>query len=146
VHALIEVPRLMAEALKLEPQIERAWRRTREGTRPCSISAAAPSFPIALEVRRSQLKEISYIHAEGLCRRRTQARADRADRRHHAGDRDRALRPACSRKTASNMQEVAARGRQDTILVTDPKGRQGSRRSNSTEIIDSPLPDHGLHA
>jgi hypothetical protein len=62
VRALIEVPRLTTEALTLEPQIE-----------PLAIDLAkihnvlylgrGTSFPLALGAL--QLKEISYIHAEG---------------------------------------------------------------------------------
>ena len=44
VHALIEVPRLMAEALALEPQIEAAGARPRRSAATCSISAAAPAI------------------------------------------------------------------------------------------------------
>ena len=64
------------------------------------------SYPLALE-GALKLKEISYIHAEGYAAGRTQARADRADRREHPvvviapGDR-------VFEKTMSNMHEVAA--------------------------------------
>ena len=43
--------------------------------------------------RRAQAQGNLLYPRRGLCRRRAQARADRADRRDHAGDRDRAARP-----------------------------------------------------
>jgi hypothetical protein len=56
----------------------------------------------------------------GLYGRRAQARPDRAHRRDHAGDRNRAARPRL-RKDRPTCQEVAARGGRP-ILVTNAKG------------------------
>ena len=64
VQALIEVPRLMSTMLRNEPQIEDARAATSPRRATCSISAAAPAIPLALE-GALKLKEISYIHAEG---------------------------------------------------------------------------------
>ena len=63
VRALIEVPGLMAEALKLEPQIEVLARELKE-SRNVLYLGRGTSFPLALE-GALKLKEISYIHAEG---------------------------------------------------------------------------------
>ena len=62
-HALIEVPRLMAEALALEPQIEHLARDLAK-SRDVLYLGRGTSFPLALE-GALKLKEISYIHAEG---------------------------------------------------------------------------------
>ena len=63
VRALIEVPRLMAEALALEPQIERLARDLAK-SRDVLYLGRGTSYPLALE-GALKLKEISYIHAEG---------------------------------------------------------------------------------
>src|SRR5262249_23748241 len=63
VRALIEVPRLMAEALRLEPEIERLAHALSK-SRDVLYLGRGTSFPLALE-GALKLKEISYIHAEG---------------------------------------------------------------------------------
>src|SRR5690606_2022602 len=63
VRALFEVPGLMAEALKLEPQIELLARDLKESGNVLYLGRGT-SFPLALE-GALKLKEISYIHAEG---------------------------------------------------------------------------------
>src|SRR5215208_5238648 len=63
VRALIEVPRLMAEALTLEPQIEHLARDLAKSSDVLYLGRGT-SYPIALE-GALKLKEISYIHAEG---------------------------------------------------------------------------------
>ncbi len=63
VHALIEVPRHLTEALALEPQIEQLARDLAK-CRDVLYLGRGTSFPIALE-GALKLKEISYIHAEG---------------------------------------------------------------------------------
>src|SRR5215211_2135230 len=62
VRALIEVPRHMAEALALEPQIE-VLARDLAKSRDVLYLGRGTSFPLALE-GALKLKEISYIHAE----------------------------------------------------------------------------------
>ena len=62
-RALIEVPRLMAEALALEPQIEQLARDLAK-SRDVLYLGRGTSYPLALE-GALKLKEISYIHAEG---------------------------------------------------------------------------------
>src|SRR5882724_3411915 len=63
VRSLIEVPRLMAEALALEPQIEHLARDLAKSEDVLYLGRGT-SFPLALE-GALKLKEISYIHAEG---------------------------------------------------------------------------------
>ena len=62
-RALIEVPRHMAEALALEPQIEQLARDLAK-SRDVLYLGRGTSYPLALE-GALKLKEISYIHAEG---------------------------------------------------------------------------------
>ncbi|HEY7247894.1 MAG TPA: glutamine--fructose-6-phosphate transaminase (isomerizing) [Xanthobacteraceae bacterium] len=118
VHALIEVPRLMTEALALEAQIE-----------PLAVDLAkshnvlylgrGTSFPLALE-GALKLKEISYIHAEGYAAGELKhgpiALIDEQMPVIVIAPFDRIFE-----KTLSNLQEVAAR-RGRIILITDPKG------------------------
>jgi glucosamine--fructose-6-phosphate aminotransferase (isomerizing) len=118
VRALIEVPRLMAEALKLEPQIEQLAKQL-AGVRDVLYLGRGTSFPIAME-GALKLKEISYIHAEGYAAGELKhgpiALIDDTIPVVVVAPHDRVFD-----KTVSNMQEVIARGGR-IILVTDPKG------------------------
>ncbi|AXK80033.1 glutamine--fructose-6-phosphate transaminase (isomerizing) [Pseudolabrys taiwanensis] len=122
VHALIEVPRLMTQALTLEPQIEKLAVELSK-TRDVLYLGRGTSFPIALE-GALKLKEISYIHAEGYAAGELKhgpiALIDEKMPVIVIAPHDRVFD-----KTVSNMQEVAARGGR-IILVTDPKGSQES--------------------
>jgi glucosamine--fructose-6-phosphate aminotransferase (isomerizing) len=133
VHALIEVPRLMAEALKLEPQIERLAQDLAK-VRDVLYLGRGTSFPIALE-GALKLKEISYIHAEGYAAGELKhgpiALIDATMPVIVIAPFDRVFE-----KTVSNMQEVAARGGK-IILVTDSKGAKEAP-VDSTEIIVLP--------
>ena len=118
VHALIEVPGLMAEALKLEPKIEQLARHLAK-SRDVLYIGRGTSYPIALE-GALKLKEISYIHAEGYAAGELKhgpiALIDETMPVIVIAPYDRVFE-----KTVSNMQEVAARGGR-IILLTDPKG------------------------
>ena len=118
VRALIEVPRLMAEALALEPPIQKLAHELAT-VRDVLYLGRGTSFPIALE-GALKLKEISYIHAEGYAAGELKhgpiALIDKTIPVIVIAPHDRVFE-----KTVSNMQEVAARGGQ-IILVTDPKG------------------------
>jgi glucosamine--fructose-6-phosphate aminotransferase (isomerizing) len=118
VHALIEVPRLMTEALALEPQIELLARDLAK-SRDVLYLGRGTSYPLALE-GALKLKEISYIHAEGYAAGELKhgpiALIDENMPVIVIGPYDRVFE-----KTVSNMQEVAAR-RGKIILVTDPQG------------------------
>ena len=118
VHALIEVPRHLTEALALEPQIEQLARDLAK-CRDVLYLGRGTSYPIALE-GALKLKEISYIHAEGYAAGELKhgpiALIDEAMPVIVLAPYDRVFD-----KTVSNMQEVAARGGR-LILVTDAKG------------------------
>ena len=118
VHALIEVPRLMAQALKIEPQIE-ALAHELAKARDVLYLGRGTSFPIALE-GALKLKEISYIHAEGYAAGELKhgpiALIDETMPVIVIAPYDRVFE-----KTVSNMQEVAARAGR-IVLVTDAKG------------------------
>jgi glucosamine--fructose-6-phosphate aminotransferase (isomerizing) len=118
VHALIEVPRLMTEALALEPQIE-LLARDLSKSRDVLYLGRGTSYPLALE-GALKLKEISYIHAEGYAAGELKhgpiALIDENMPVIVIGPYDRVFE-----KTVSNMQEVAAR-RGKIVLITDPQG------------------------
>ncbi len=118
VRALTEVPRHMAEALRLEPRIERLARDLAK-SRDVLYVGRGTSYPLALE-GALKLKEISYIHAEGYAAGELKhgpiALIDETMPVIVIAPYDRVFE-----KTVSNMQEVAARGAR-IILITDPKG------------------------
>ncbi len=118
VRALIEVPRLMAEALALEPQIEHLARELAKSEDVLYLGRGT-SYPLALE-GALKLKEISYIHAEGYAAGELKhgpiALIDETMPVIVIAPYDRVFD-----KTLSNMQEVAARSGK-IVLITDPKG------------------------
>jgi len=122
VHALVETPRLMTQALSLEPQIEKLAHDLTK-VRDVLYLGRGTSFPIALE-GALKLKEISYIHAEGYAAGELKhgpiALIDETMPVIVIAPHDRVFE-----KTASNMEEVAARGGK-IILVTDPNGAQNA--------------------
>ncbi|HLA21458.1 MAG TPA: glutamine--fructose-6-phosphate transaminase (isomerizing) [Pseudolabrys sp.] len=134
VHALIETPRLMAQALTLEPQIERLAHDLAKA-RDVLYLGRGTSFPIALE-GALKLKEISYIHAEGYAAGELKhgpiALIDETMPVIVIAPFDRVFE-----KTVSNMQEVAARGGK-IILVTDPKG---AKEATIDSLVTLTLPD-----
>ena len=118
VRALIEVPRLMAETLAGESQIE-SLARDLAKSRDVLYLGRGTSYPLALE-GALKLKEISYIHAEGYAAGELKhgpiALIDETVPVIVIAPYDRLFE-----KTMSNMQEVAARGGR-IVLITDPKG------------------------
>ena len=118
VRALIEVPRLMAEALALEPQIEHLARDLAK-SRDVLYLGRGTSYPIAIE-GALKLKEISYIHAEGYAAGELKHGPIALIDEHMPviviAPYDRVFE-----KTVSNMQEVAARDGK-IILLSDPQG------------------------
>ena len=119
-RALVEVPRLMAEALALEPAIERLARDLARSQDVLYLGRGT-SYPLALEGAH-KLKEISYIHAEGYAAGELNhgpiALIDEKMPIIVIAPFDRIFE-----KTVSNMQEVAERGGR-IILITDPKGAE----------------------
>ncbi|MBB3929098.1 glucosamine--fructose-6-phosphate aminotransferase (isomerizing) [Kaistia hirudinis] len=136
VRAFSEVPRLMHEALKLEPQIE-ALARELSKVRHCLYLGRGTSYPIALE-GALKLKEISYIHAEGYAAGELKhgpiALIDEEMPVVVIAPHDRLFE-----KTVSNMQEVAARGGR-IILITDPAGRDAAAIDTVETIVLPAMP------
>jgi glucosamine--fructose-6-phosphate aminotransferase (isomerizing) len=118
VHALMETPRLIAEAMNAEPQIEAIAHELAQA-RDVLYLGRGVHYPIALE-GALKLKEISYIHAEGYAAGELKhgpiALIDE-----HTPVVVVAPHDALFEKTLSNMQEVQARGGK-LIVITDPAG------------------------
>jgi glutamine---fructose-6-phosphate transaminase (isomerizing) len=134
VHGLVEIPRLMAAALAIEPQIEKLARDIAK-SKDVLYLGRGTSFPLALE-GALKLKEISYIHAEGYAAGELKhgpiALIDETMPVVVIAPYDRVFE-----KTVSNMQEVAARGG-NIILMTDAKGAAEATVDSLVTII---LPD-----
>jgi len=118
VRELIEVPRLIAAALLIEPQIEKLARYIAD-SRDVLYLGRGTSAPLALE-GALKLKEIAYIHSEGYAAGELKhgpiALIDEAVPVVVIAPYDEVFE-----KTVSNIQEVAARGGK-IILITDSKG------------------------
>ena len=118
VDALITAPGLMAEAVKMEAEVEGLAREIAKA-RDVLYLGRGTSYPMALE-GALKLKEISYIHAEGYAAGELKhgpiALIDESVPVIVIAPHD-----AIFEKTVSNMQEVAARGGR-IILVGDAKG------------------------
>ncbi|WP_213741867.1 glutamine--fructose-6-phosphate transaminase (isomerizing) [Bradyrhizobium sp. dw_411] len=134
VHGLVEIPRLMAAALTIEPQIEKLARDIAKSQDVLYLGRGT-SYPLALE-GALKLKEISYIHAEGYAAGELKhgpiALIDENMPVVVIAPFDRVFE-----KTVSNMQEVAARGGK-IILMTDAKGAAEATIQSLVTIV---LPD-----
>src|SRR3954467_7984402 len=134
VRAMIEVPRHLSEALRLEPQIE-ALARDLAKSKDVLYLGRGTAYPIALE-GALKLKEISYIHAEGYAAGELKhgpiALVDETMPVIVIAPYD-----GVFEKTVSNMQEVAARGGK-IILVTDP---HGARETQVESLVKLALPE-----
>ncbi len=134
VHGLVEIPRLMAAALRTEPQIEKLARDIAKRQDVLYLGRGT-SYPLALE-GALKLKEISYIHAEGYAAGELKhgpiALIDENMPVVVIAPYDRVFE-----KTVSNMQEVAARGG-NIILMTDAKGAAEATIRSLVTIV---LPD-----
>ncbi|MBR0740919.1 glutamine--fructose-6-phosphate transaminase (isomerizing) [Bradyrhizobium liaoningense] len=134
VHGLVEVPRLMSDALTTELQIEKLAREIAK-SRDVLYLGRGTSFPLALE-GALKLKEISYIHAEGYAAGELKhgpiALIDETMPVVVIAPHDRVFE-----KTVSNMQEVAARGG-NIILMTDAKGAKEATVESLVTIV---MPD-----
>ncbi|MFZ4603447.1 MAG: glutamine--fructose-6-phosphate transaminase (isomerizing) [Caulobacterales bacterium] len=128
VHALMETPRLMAEALKAEAGIA-ALARDLANARDILFLGRGAHYPMALE-GALKLKEISYIHAEGYAAGELKhgpiALIDEATPTIVVAPHD-----ALFEKSMSNMQEVKAR-RGRVILFTDAAGAAAAR-----DVVDA---------
>ncbi|MBC7770495.1 MAG: glutamine--fructose-6-phosphate transaminase (isomerizing) [Phycisphaerales bacterium] len=118
VRTLMEAPRLIAEALGAEPEIEKIAQELSHA-RDVLYLGRGVHYPIALE-GALKLKEISYIHAEGYAAGELKhgpiALIDEATPVVVVAPHD-----ALFEKTLSNMQEVNARGGK-LIVITDAAG------------------------
>jgi glucosamine--fructose-6-phosphate aminotransferase (isomerizing) len=136
VRALIEVPRHMAEALTLEPDIERLSRHL-ANARDVLYLGRGTSYPLALE-GALKLKEISYIHAEGYAAGELKhgpiALIDKTTPVIVIAPYDRVFE-----KTVSNMQEVAARNGR-IILLTDAQGARAATVNSLATLIMPEMP------
>ncbi|HEV2159551.1 glutamine--fructose-6-phosphate transaminase (isomerizing) [Bradyrhizobium sp.] len=134
VHGLVEIPRLMSDALTTELQIEKLSREISK-SRDVLYLGRGTSFPLALE-GALKLKEISYIHAEGYAAGELKhgpiALIDETMPVVVIAPYDRVFE-----KTVSNMQEVAARGGK-IILMTDAKGAAEATVESLVTIV---MPD-----
>jgi len=122
VSALLEVPRLVAESLAGEARIAAVAHEV-AGARDILYLGRGAMFPIALE-GALKLKEISYIHAEGYASGELKhgpiALIDETVPVVVMAPKDELFD-----KTASNMQEVVARGGQ-VVLITDLEGEDAA--------------------
>jgi glucosamine--fructose-6-phosphate aminotransferase (isomerizing) len=131
VASLVELPRLVAEALKLEPRIEALAKILAKSTDVLYLGRGT-SYALALE-GALKLKEISYIHAEGYAAGELKhgpiALIDETMPVVVVAPYDHLFE-----KTLSNMQEVAARGGK-VILFTDPKGAAEAGETFATVVL-----------
>jgi glucosamine--fructose-6-phosphate aminotransferase (isomerizing) len=120
VRVLLEAPRLIAESIELEEAVRKVAMEVSKA-RDVLYLGRGPMYPLSLE-GALKLKEISYIHAEGYA----------AGELKHGPialvDENTPiviLAPFDSyfEKSASNMNEVMARGGQ-VIFITDPEGQK----------------------
>jgi len=120
--ALLDVPKLAVQALRLEVQIEALAKRLAHAKDVLYLGRGT-NYPLAME-GALKLKEISYIHAEGYA----------AGELKHGPialiDEDMPVIVIAPydhifEKTVSNMQEVAARGGK-IILMTDERGAEAA--------------------
>ncbi len=137
VRQLAEAPKLINQALKLQPQIE-ALARELAQYRHVLYLGRDTNFPLALE-GALKLKEISYIHAEGYAAGELKhgpiALIDDKMPVIVIAPYDRIFE-----KTVSNMQEVAARGGR-IILITDAKGAKHAGIDTMQTIIMPDAPE-----
>jgi glucosamine--fructose-6-phosphate aminotransferase (isomerizing) len=136
VRELMDVPRLVAEVLTLEPKIELLARELAR-RRDVLYLGRGTSFPLALE-GALKLKEISYIHAEGYAAGELKhgpiALIDETVPVVVIAPSDRTFE-----KTVSNMQEVSARGGR-IILLTDHRGALDADVRSATTITMPEMP------
>ncbi|HEY4200468.1 MAG TPA: glutamine--fructose-6-phosphate transaminase (isomerizing) [Devosiaceae bacterium] len=136
VRALTSLPRDVAGALSVEPQIADIAKRLAKA-KDVLYLGRGQMFPIAME-GALKLKEISYIHAEGYAAGELKhgpiALVDAAMPVIVVAPSDELME-----KTLSNMQEVAARGGH-IILITDEEGARHIGQGVAETIIMPKVP------
>lgn len=119
VRGLVELPRLMNEVLRREPEFEKLAHLLSHASDVVYLGRGS-FYPLALE-GALKLKEISYIHAEGFAAGELKhgpiALIDETVPVIVVAPRD-----ALYDKTISNMQEVAARGGQIILITSEDAG------------------------
>jgi glucosamine--fructose-6-phosphate aminotransferase (isomerizing) len=134
--ALLDVPSRAADVLEMDDEIIQLAQHI-AGTRNVLYLGRGNCFPIALE-GALKLKEISYIHAEGYAagemKHGTIALIDR-----HVPVIAVVPSGPLFEKTASNLQEAAARGGQ--VIVLSDKGGADRLRSIATATVVMPQVD-----
>jgi len=134
IGAMIELPRLIGEALKAEPQIMKLAPELAKA-RDILYLGRGQHYPIALE-GALKLKEISYIHAEGYASGELKhgpiALIDERTPVIMAAPHDHLLE-----KSISNLQEVSAR-RGKVFLVSD---RAGIRQAGDAPFGTIEIPE-----
>ncbi|RYZ07173.1 MAG: glutamine--fructose-6-phosphate transaminase (isomerizing) [Alphaproteobacteria bacterium] len=134
VAAMLELPRLISEALKTETQVQKLAIEIAKARDVLYLGRGA-HYPIALE-GALKLKEISYIHAEGYAAGELKhgpiALIDEHTPVIMAAPHDHLLE-----KSLSNLQEVAAR-RGKVFLVSDAAGikQAGNSPAGTIQIPD----------
>ena len=135
VGELVATPGLLAEALKLEPAVEKLANAVARA-RDVLYLGRGTAYPLALE-GALKLKELSYIHAEGYAAGELKhgpiALIDEAMPVIVIAPRD-----AVFEKIVSNMQEVAARG--GRIMLIGEK-----RAAEEAAVDDRAFSRHARH-
>ncbi|MEM8662793.1 MAG: glutamine--fructose-6-phosphate transaminase (isomerizing) [Pseudomonadota bacterium] len=133
---LVETPRLVAEAIRLESRVRDIARQMAQASSALYIGRG-PSFAIALE-GALKLKELSYIHAEGYAAGELKhgpiALVDDSVPVVVLAPHD-----AFFAKTVSNMEEVAARGGR-IIIITDRAGADALEGTSAQVIVTPTAP------
>ena len=136
VAALTTIPRLVGEAIALEPKMEPIAKMLTKASDVLYIGRG-PSYALALE-GALKLKELSYIHAEGYgageLKHGPSALIDETMPVIVVAPHDKVFE-----KTVSNMQEVAARGGR-IILLTDPTGAAHAGETEATLVMPAAHP------
>jgi glucosamine--fructose-6-phosphate aminotransferase (isomerizing) len=145
VKSLLETPGLMSEAL-MRDQKSAQTAQDLSQARDVIYLGRGPMYPLALE-GALKLKEISYIHAEGYAAGELKHGPialidDKTPVVIIAPDSD------LFEKTASNLQEVAARGAR-VIVITDVAHKVpdlGEAMNKTLHTISAPKCDEFIHA
>ena len=128
--ALIEVPRAPRRGAGHDERRSRRWRTTLAAGARRALSR--PRHLLSDGARRGAQAQGDLLHPRrGLCRRRDEARADRADRRARAGHRH---RPARRAVREDRLQHAGGRGarRQDHPAHRQRRHRQARRPAAAT--------------
>ena len=139
VDALLQLPLLLEQTLKVAPEIEEIAGALPQ---PHRLPLSRPRHQLSDRARGRAQAEGNLLHPRrGLPGRRDEARPDRAHRRADAGRRRIAPHDHVFEKMIGNMQEVKARGgsvialttRGDDKLAVDPRPAQRRRHRGAAD-------------